>query len=141
MSENLITILDEIKKLAGEATARPWTAICRDSCKRDDDYAHEGHHLGWEIDEVDQPERGQFVRGYDAALIVALANNAPAILEAARAGVEAERALVRLGNALLDAGPPDDIGPPPEVTEEYYAASDAVHVLARELAQALKENT
>lgn len=44
-----------------------------------------------------------------------------------------EAAMIRLGKAVLAGGPPDDIGPPLEVAEEYYAASDEVKRLAVEL--------
>lgn len=48
-------------------------------------------------------------------------------------------AMLRLGRALLAGGPADDIGPPPEVTEEYYAASDAVKALAVKMAESTIE--
>ena len=67
--------IDELKRLDEAATPGPWSATCRDSAKRDDDYAYKGQHLGWEIEEVAQPDRGQFVCGHDAALIVYLRNN------------------------------------------------------------------
>ncbi len=40
--------------------------------------------------------------------------------------------LIALGKALSDAGPPDDVGPPPEVELAYYEAMDAVKQVARD---------
>lgn len=48
-------------------------------------------------------------------------------------------AMIRLGEAILAGGPVDDIGPPPEVTEEYYDAIDAVKLLAVGLAKEFEQ--
>jgi hypothetical protein len=64
--------------------------------------------------------------------------NARLIAAAPELYAENERlrgALLRLGKAMLAGGPPDDIGPPADVAEEYYAAIDAVKQLAVELAE------
>lgn len=42
---------------------------------------------------------------------------------------------VRVGQAMLDAGPADDNGPTPEVKEEYYKAMDELKFLAVEFAK------
>ncbi len=47
---------------------------------------------------------------------------------------DGRKALFRLGKALLESRPPDDIGPSPEVEEEYYAAMDEVKRVAVVLA-------
>ena len=49
--------------LADQATPGPWTARHRDSNNPTQDPARDGEHLGWHLDPLAVPDRGQIVRG------------------------------------------------------------------------------
>jgi len=68
--------LDALKALANAATPGPWTASPRSTDGRVDGL------LGAEINELEQPERGQFTSLADAAFIAASREAVPALLDA-----------------------------------------------------------
>ncbi|NMP24754.1 hypothetical protein [Sulfobacillus harzensis] len=85
--------LAHLEVLCQEATEGPWHARHRHVGNVSNDFAwDESAGLGWEIEELDRPMRGQFVRGADAHFIA----------EARTALPEALAEVRRLREALED---------------------------------------
>lgn len=62
--------LAQLEALCRQATPGPWKARHRHVGNPSNDFAwDESAGLGWEIEELDRPMRGQFVRGADAHFI------------------------------------------------------------------------
>lgn len=94
--------LDALRQLADAATPGPWTASPRSTDGRVDGL------LGAEINELEQPERGQFTSLADAAFIAASREAVPALLDAlaaANARAEAAERRAMVAERRLAAGP------------------------------------
>ena len=70
--------------LADQATPGPWTARHRDSSNPTQDPARDGEHLGWHLDPLAVPDRGQIVRGADAAFLAESRTAVPALVAEVR---------------------------------------------------------
>ena len=70
--------------LADQATPGPWTARHRDSSNPTQDPARDGEHLGWHLDPLAVPDRGQIVRGADAAFLAESRTAVPALVNEVR---------------------------------------------------------